>query len=61
MNSDQIQGTLKEAAGKVQQKAGELLDSPAQQIKGLAKQAEGKAQQKVGDIKEAVDDARKPK
>lgn len=61
MNTDQIKGTLKEAAGKVQQKAGELIDSPEQQAKGLAKQVEGAAQKKVGDVKEAIDDARKPK
>ena len=59
MNTDQVKGTLKEAAGKVQQKAGELIDSPEQQAKGLAKQVEGAAQKKVGDVKEAVDDARK--
>ncbi|MDA1813298.1 hypothetical protein PDK10_27095 [Bacillus cereus] len=38
MNTDQIKGTLKDAAGKVQQKAGELIDSPEQQAKGIAKQ-----------------------
>jgi len=59
MNTDQVKGALKEAAGKVQQKAGELIDSPEQQAKGLAKQVEGAAQKKVGDVKEAVDDARK--
>lgn len=61
MNTDQVKGTLKEAAGKVQQKAGELIDSPEQQAKGLAKQVEGATQKKVGDVKEAVEDARKPK
>jgi uncharacterized protein YjbJ (UPF0337 family) len=59
MNTDQVKGALKEAAGKVQQKAGELIDSPEQQAKGLAKQVEGATQKKVGDVKEAVDDARK--
>lgn len=59
MNTDQVKGVLKGAAGKVQQKAGELIDSPEQQAKGLAKQVEGAAQKKAGDVKEAVDDARK--
>ncbi|MEG2046300.1 MAG: CsbD family protein [Comamonas sp.] len=59
MNTDQVKGVLKEAAGKVQQKAGELIDSPEQQAKGLAKQVEGATQKKVGDVKEAIDDARK--
>src|SRR5256885_11675080 len=52
MNTDQIKGTLKDAAGKVQQKAGELIDSPEQQAKGIAKQVEGTAQKKLGDVKE---------
>ena len=38
MNTDQVKGVLKDAAGKVQQKAGELIDSPEQQAKGIAKQ-----------------------
>lgn len=59
MNKDQIKGAVKDAAGKVQQKAGELIDSPEQQAKGIAKQVEGKTQKKVGDVKEAVKDASK--
>lgn len=59
MNKDQIKGAVKDAAGKVQQKAGELVNSPEQQAKGIAKQVEGQAQKKVGDVKEAVKDARK--
>ena len=59
MNSDQVKGTLKEAAGKVQQKAGELIDSPEQQAKGVAKQVEGAAQKKAGDVKDAIDDLKK--
>lgn len=59
MNKDQIKGAVKDVAGKVQQKAGELVNSPEQQAKGIAKQVEGKAQKKVGDVKEAVKDASK--
>lgn len=59
MNKDQIKGAVKDAAGKVQQKAGELIDSPEQQAKGIAKQVEGTTQKKVGDVKEAVKDASK--
>lgn len=58
MNTDQIKGTLKDAAGKVQQKAGELIDSPEQQAKGIAKQVEGTAQKKLGDVKEVLKDAK---
>jgi uncharacterized protein YjbJ (UPF0337 family) len=59
MNKDQVKGAIKDAAGKVQQKAGELIDSPEQQAKGIAKQVEGTAQKKVGDVKEAIKDAKK--
>ena len=38
MNKDQIKGAVKEAAGKVQQKAGEIVDSPKTVAKGIAKQ-----------------------
>ena len=57
MNTDQIKGALKDAAGKVQQKTGELIDSPEQQAKGLVKQAEGTTQKNVGDAKEVLKDA----
>lgn len=57
MNKDQVKGTAKDIAGKVQQQVGEATGSEEQQIKGLGKQVEGKLQKKVGDVKEAVDDA----
>ena len=61
MNSDHVKGTIKDAAGKVQQKTGELIDSPKQEAKGIAKQIEGKTQKKVGDVKDAAKDlTRKP-
>lgn len=56
MNSDQIKGTLKDAAGKVQQKTGEVIGSTEQQAKGLAKQVDGKAQKSVGNAKEVLKD-----
>lgn len=54
MNTDQIKGALKEAAGKVQSKTGDLIDSPEQEAKGLAKQVEGRAQKNLGDAKEVL-------
>jgi uncharacterized protein YjbJ (UPF0337 family) len=62
MNKDQVKGAAKDAAGKVQRKAGEVIGSEEQQAKGLAKQAEGKAQKSFGDAKEIVKDSttRKP-
>ncbi len=59
MNKDQVKGAVKDAAGKVQQKAGDLVGNHKQEAKGLAKQAEGKTQKAVGDAKEAFKDARK--
>ncbi len=57
MNADQVKGSLKDAAGKVQQKTGEVIGSTEQQAKGVAKQIDGKAQKNVGDAKEVLKDA----
>lgn len=59
MNKDQVKGTVKDVAGKVQEKAGELAGSEKQQLKGLKNQVEGKIQKGVGDVKEAFHDAKK--
>ena len=57
MNKDQIKGAAKEVAGKVQRKAGELVDSPEHQAKGAAKELTGKVQKEVGNAKEDVKDS----
>lgn len=57
MNTDQIRGAAKEVAGKVQQKTGEVFNSPEQQAKGVAKQVEGNVQKNYGDAKEDLKDA----
>ncbi len=57
MNKDQVKGAVKDAAGKVQEKVGQAVNSPTQEAKGLQKQAEGKTQKTYGDVKEAVKDA----
>jgi len=59
MNKDQVKGTVKEAAGKVQGKLGDLVGSNDQKAKGLVKEVVGKAQKKFGDAKENLSDARK--
>jgi uncharacterized protein YjbJ (UPF0337 family) len=63
MNENQIKGTAKDIAGKVQETAGEVVGSNTQQAKGLAKQVEGKAQKAAGDVQDVAediaDDARK--
>ena len=60
MNKDQVKGTIKKVAGRVQQKTGEMVGSTDQQAKGLVKRAEGGTQEKVGDAKEVIRDASKP-
>lgn len=57
MNTDQVKGAVKEAAGKVQSKTGEIIGSPEQEAKGLVKQVEGKTQKNLGDAKEVLKDA----
>jgi uncharacterized protein YjbJ (UPF0337 family) len=59
MNSNQVKGSAKDLAGKVQQKAGKAFGSTSQQAKGLAKQVEGKVQKGVGNAQEADKDAHK--
>lgn len=54
MNKDQMQGTIKDAAGKVQRKMGEAVGSEKQQAKGLGKQVEGKVQKAYGDAKDTL-------
>lgn len=59
MNTDQVKGVAKEVMGKVQEKTGEILNSPEQQVKGAAKQVEGIVQKNYGDAKENIKDATK--
>jgi uncharacterized protein YjbJ (UPF0337 family) len=59
VNRDQVKGTAKDIAGKVQQKVGQATGSTSQQIKGVGKQVEGKIQKGIGDAEEAMKDADK--
>jgi len=59
MNKDQIKGAVKEAAGKVQEKFGDLIGSNKQRAEGLVKEVAGKLERKVGDAKETMQDARR--
>jgi uncharacterized protein YjbJ (UPF0337 family) len=54
MDKDQVQGTLKEAAGKVQQTTGKVIGSTEQQVKCLRKQSDGRQQKSEGDTKGAL-------
>jgi len=59
MNENQIKGTAKDVAGKVQRTVGEITGNTSQQVKGAAKQVEGKLQKGVGDAQQAGHDAAK--
>ena len=57
MNKDQVKGTVKDIAGKMQEKTGQALGNTSQQVKGVVKQAEGQSQKAKGDAKEVLKDA----
>ena len=57
MNENQVKGTAKDIAGKVQETVGQAVGSKDQQAKGLSKQVEGKGEKTLGDAKEVVKDA----
>jgi uncharacterized protein YjbJ (UPF0337 family) len=59
MNRDQVKGTAKDIAGKIQRKFGEATGNESQQIKGGAKQVEGKIQKGIGNVEDALDKADK--
>jgi uncharacterized protein YjbJ (UPF0337 family) len=59
MNKDQVKGTIKDAAGKVQETTGKVIGSNEQQLKGIKKQEDGQARKAVGDIEDVVKDARR--
>ena len=64
MNKNQIDGGMKEAAGKVQKEFGKVVDSPKHKAEGGMKEAEGKVQKTAGNIEEKAKniakDARRP-
>lgn len=54
MNKDQVAGSMKDTAGKVQKNVGDVVGSDQQQVKGVEKQAEGKTQKTVGNVKDTL-------
>jgi uncharacterized protein YjbJ (UPF0337 family) len=57
INKDQVEGRVKEAAGKVQEVAGKTLGSSKQEIKGTINKTAGAVQAKFGDVKSDLKDA----
>lgn len=56
MDSDRIEGPLKEAGGKVKEELGDLTDNEQAEAEGKADQVEGKIQNKWGETKDDVRD-----
>jgi uncharacterized protein YjbJ (UPF0337 family) len=54
MNKQQVKGSIKEAAGEVQEQAGKLIGSKRHELKGHAREQAGKAEQRIGDLKEVL-------
>lgn len=53
MNKDQVQGKVKDVAGRIERQAGEWTGDKEKQVHGAAKQVEGKVQNAWGDVEEA--------
>ena len=60
MNRYQVSGGVKDAAGKVERKTGEVVGSDKMQVKGASRQVEGKVQKTIGNAEEQVRKANKP-
>ena len=57
MDSDRIEGTLKEAGGKVKEEWGDATDDASTEAEGKMDQAEGNLQNSWGEAKDDVRDA----
>jgi uncharacterized protein YjbJ (UPF0337 family) len=57
MDTDRIEGPLKDAGGKAKEEWGDLTDNPETEAEGQADQLEGKVQNEWGEAKDEVRDA----
>ena len=57
MNSDEIKGTIDDAAGRARRQVGEWTGDTKTQAEGAAQQVKGKAEKVVGNVRDAVDKA----
>jgi uncharacterized protein YjbJ (UPF0337 family) len=48
---DKVEGTAKEATGKLKEKVGEAMGDPGMRDRGTAEKVGGKVQRKVGEVK----------
>jgi uncharacterized protein YjbJ (UPF0337 family) len=56
MDRDRIEGSVKEAGGKLKEEWGDLTDNPDTEAEGQVEQAEGDLQQKWGETKDQARD-----
>ena len=59
MNRDQVKGTAKDVAGKVQRKVGEATGDIGDQVEGAGRQITGKVQKGIGDVEQKVNEDRR--
>jgi len=57
MDKDQVEGKVKDVAGRVERQAGEWTGNKEAEVRGVAKQVEGKVQGAWGDVKDAGEKA----
>jgi uncharacterized protein YjbJ (UPF0337 family) len=57
VDSDRVEGPLKEAGGKIKEEYGDLTDDASTEAEGQMDQAEGKLQNEWGEAKDDVRDA----
>jgi uncharacterized protein YjbJ (UPF0337 family) len=57
MDTDRIEGPIKEAQGKVKEEWGDLTDDARTETEGQMDQVEGKVQNEWGETKDEVRDA----
>ena len=57
MNSDNIKGTIDDAAGRAKRQVGEWTGDTETQADGAAQQVKGKAEKVVGNVRDALNNA----
>jgi uncharacterized protein YjbJ (UPF0337 family) len=59
MNSDNIKGSIDDAAGRAKRQVGEWTGDTGTQVDGAAQQVKGKVEKAVGNVRDAVNSGTK--
>jgi len=54
MSNDEVKGKSKQVEGKIREEAGKLTHDHSEQVKGKLQQVEGKVQEEIGKVKRKV-------